>query len=168
MILRLRVCIAGGFIMLYNEIFDQIKVLKGKRLVQAGFAADMLCLLFGDVELPKNDIVDWQEVGEYALHVQCMWRFSKEDQIVLTFWDLYNASLKDDKEATHKIFVPLNEKMPLEVIDITLDEIGTLQIKFNSCITFDVFPDMVGKVEHWRLINFKTDKHLVVFTEEYM
>lgn len=149
-----------------NELFQQIKILKGLSVIQVGFAADMLCILFVNKETKKSFIGAWSEIGDYALHVQCMWRFSRDGEIILTYWDLYNASLKDDKETTKSIFVPLNENMPLEVIDISLYDIGTFQIKLDNNITFDVFPDLGGEVEHWRLINFKTDEHLVFYEEE--
>jgi hypothetical protein len=152
--------------MLYNQILNQVNELKENKLTGVGFVADMLCLSFGNLITRINIIGDLQTVGEFTLHVQCIWRFIKNGEIILTYRDLYNASINDDSEVTNKIFVPLIQKKPLEIIDITLDEIGTLQIKFNKDIIFDVFPDRRGKVEHWRFINNITHEHIVIFPEE--
>lgn len=135
-------------------------------MAKVGYAADMLCMLFGNIKIQKNVIGDWQTVGEYALHVQCVWRFSKNEQIILTYWDLYNASLDDDNTMSDSIFEALNVSMPLEVTDVALDYIGTLKIKLNNDIIFEAFPDRCGEIEHWRFINNETHEHIVFFDEK--
>ena len=64
-----------------QEVESVMSPLVGKPLWDAGRAADLLWLALG----PRQTIQDFRgkprEVGEYALHVQCAWRFVQGEKV---------------------------------------------------------------------------------------
>jgi len=105
----------GVSILLKNKQLDILNLLNHKNLSYIGYATDMLCLIFGNTTKKKNCLGDYQVVGEFAIHVQCTWRFIQEHRIIFTYWDLFEASIKDDKTVCKNIFLKFNENFPLQV-----------------------------------------------------
>jgi hypothetical protein len=65
-----------------DEIENELSVLVGLPLMDAGRAADLEWFHFGQ----PHTIVDRKgkpkEVGDYALHIQCGWRIVKDDRVI--------------------------------------------------------------------------------------
>ncbi len=126
-----------------------IEKLVNSNLVKLGRAVDMLWLSFG-----KSVIITThkgtRQVNEYALHVQCPWRFTKDNAIILGVKDIYDPldpaldldsewnwdefdrdiSKQSVFEANSKI---INEDLlPLTINQVIQTECGDLRIEFNK------------------------------------
>src|ERR1051326_4497947 len=88
-----------------QEVENVVAPLVGIALADAGRAADLMWLALGQ----RQTIPDFQgnprEVGAYALHVQCAWRFVQGETVVAGNRDLYHPrGYKDQKEEIPKGF----------------------------------------------------------------
>ena len=138
----------------------------------------MECLKFGHLlEITKAG--QQNQIGEFALHLQCPWRFTTETEILIGSLDLYepvyenadydehfdwdkpNGNLRDFK------LQQLIKTQNLTVISVVADGFGGFEVLFDNGIKLTVFP-AYSKVdqysEHWRfLTNKETNKnHFVV------
>jgi len=148
--------------------------LVGMPLWDAGRAADLLWLAFGH----RRTIQDFQgkprEVGEYALHVQCAWRFVQDetvlagnrdfyyprgykdpkDEIPRGFnWDVQGANRCD--EALAALFA--DGARQYVVMRVQPGQAGELALLLEGGLTLQIFPNdsLVG--EHWRLFRPGSD-----------
>jgi len=148
--------------------------LVGMPLWDAGRAADLLWLAFGQ----RRTIQDFQgkprEVGEYALHVQCAWRFVQDetvlagnrdlyyprgykdpnDEIPRGFnWDVQGANRCD--EALAALFA--DGARQYVVMRVQPGQAGELALLLEGGLTLQIFPNdsLVG--EHWRLFRPGSD-----------
>jgi hypothetical protein len=71
------------------EIESALAVLVGKPLWSCGRAADMATFAFGERKNAKTRKGDFRHVGEYALHLQCAWRITQGDKVVVGSMDVY-------------------------------------------------------------------------------
>ena len=142
----------------------------------------MECLKFGTFYRTNKDGKEYN-VGEFALHLQCPWRVTNENEIIVGNGDLYqkayetadydenqyyfefNANLRDVK--LDKL---INDKI-ITIISAKSDKFGGLEICFDNNINLSVFPDIASKAgnENWRLIDFRNtkSKHLESWTTGY-
>jgi hypothetical protein len=154
--------------------------LENSDLVDIGRAADMLWLCFRRpilITAPTGT----KEVSEYALHIQCPWRFIKDDALILGARDIYdpdNTAYDSDPEwnwdefdrdiSEQSVFFVNAMKMkehllPLNVKNIILNGRGDLKIEFNKNVVFELFITGLRRYEYWRFIDFNRDSHFVVF-----
>jgi hypothetical protein len=161
---------------LTDKINNILRDLIGLPLNPTTRAANMQMFSFGAIinitlTSPKKGPIS-KSVGEFALHLQCPWRLTNENEIIVGSGDLYqqadeiaeydenynyyelNANLRDVK--LDKL---INENK-LSVISINADKFGGLEICFDNNIKLNVFPDLASKAdnEYWRLIDFKNEK----------
>ena len=88
-----------------QQVESVIAPLVGMPLWDAGRAADLLWLAFGQRQTIKDFRGKPREAGEYALHVQCAWRFVLGEKVVAGNRDLYYPrGYKDPKEEIPKGF----------------------------------------------------------------
>jgi hypothetical protein len=150
-------------------------------------AANMQMFSFGaiiniNLNSPKKGLIS-KSVGEFALHLQCPWRLTNENEIIVGNGDLYqqadekadydenydyltfNANLRDVK------LDKLIKDKTIKIISAKADKFGGLEICFDNNITLTVFPDLASKAdnENWRLIDFRSgkSKHLESWTTGY-
>lgn len=142
----------------------------------------MECLKFGTFYRTEKDGTK-NNIGEFALHLTCPWRFTNETQIIVGRDDLYqqadetsdydenydyyefNANLRDVK------LDKLIKENKLSVISVNADKFGGLEIFFDKNIKLTVFPELASKAdnEYWRLIDFRNEKskHLESWSTGY-
>ena len=165
-----------------NNINKIVSDLIGLPLTRTTRAANMECLKFGTVYRTDKDGKE-NNVGEFALHLQCPWRLTNENEIIVGNGDLYqqaeetaeynenydyfefNANLRDVK------LDKLIKDKTITIISAQADKFGGLEICFDNNITLTVFPDITSKAdnENWRLIDFRNEnsKHLESWTTGY-
>jgi hypothetical protein len=142
----------------------------------------MECLKFGTVHRTDKEGKTYN-IGEFALDLQCQWRLTNEDEIIVGSEDLYepavgttatdedfnweefNANLRDIK--LNKL-ISENE---LSIVSAVVDKFGGLEIQLGNNIKLAVFPTISSKteIEYWRLIDFRNEKskHLVSWSTGY-
>ena len=160
-----------------NEHLQQLIAL---HLTRTTRAANMECFKFGhllNADKGSNQI----DIGEFGLHLQCPWRLTNENQILVADSDLYeqpdeNAGYDEDfewdKTMANLRDIKLDRILKTEkliVSTVVSDNFGGFEIIFNDNIKLTVFPNRSSKAygnEFWRLLdNRPTSKsHFVVTT----
>ena len=159
------------------------KKLVGKNFTYLYRAADMLCLRIGDTIIIDALEGGKEESPEYRIHFQCQWRFVKEGKILLASHDIYNPyddSLEYDENWDWGIFGRekaqssvfdvrseefINEFLPLRIGKIYFIDIYDLHIDFDKGVHFDTFITCSTKREYYRILDFHTGRHTVIFDE---
>jgi hypothetical protein len=138
----------------------------GLPLTRTTRAANMECLKFGTLYLKDREGQTWN-YGEFGLHIQCPWRLTNDQEIIVGSndlyeqadetadydenfnWEEYNANLRDVKLDQ---FISDNKHIVKSAI---ADKFGGLQIVFDSNVVLTVFPVIASKAdnEYWRLID---------------
>lgn len=164
--------------------FNIKSILENSNLVDLGRAADLLWLSFGRPVIITT-LKGTREVTEYALHLQCPWRFIKDNKIILGSSDIYepnNSAYDHDPEwnwdeferdiSEQSVFCVNSMKikedlLPLTVKNVISHEGGDLKIEFNKNVVFEVFINGLKRIEYWRFIDFKKESyaHYVVFDD---
>jgi hypothetical protein len=155
--------------------------LAGLSLWDAGRAADLLWLAFGQRQTIKDFRGKPREVGEYALHVQCAWRFvhgekvlvgnrdlyyprgykNPKDEIPGGFnWDVQGANRCDEVLAT--LFA--GEANQFVVQRVVAGQAGELALLLESGLTMQILPNDSLEGEHWRLFRPGSDERHTVYT----
>jgi hypothetical protein len=162
-----------------TETINQILLaLVGLPLTWTSRAANMECLKFGTLfQTDKNG--ETFNGGELGLHLQCPWRLTDENGIIVGNGDLYeqadetapddenfdwekpNSNLRDVKLRS---FISDASNI---VKSATADKFGGLQISFENNCVLTAFPNSASKNEYneyWRLLDFRGEgksKHYV-------
>lgn len=119
------------------------------------------------------------QIGGFSIHLQCPWRITKNDIIIVGSDDVYeqpdeNAEYDEnfdwDVQGGNLRDVKLQEFLQSEkltVQSVTTDNFGGFELIFNNDIKLTVFPASSNKdfySEHWRLLNNKDKNanHFVV------
>jgi hypothetical protein len=150
-------------------------------LWDAGRAADLLWLAFGQRRTIQDFRGESREVGEYALHVQCAWRFVQGEKVVVGNRDLYYPrGYTDPKQEIPKEFnwdvqganrcdevlagLFAGGAKQFVVLRVQAGQAGELALLLESGLTLQVFPNdsLVG--EHWRLFTPGSDAPHWVYT----
>jgi hypothetical protein len=161
-----------------KQIETATKVLIGEPLWGCTRAADMACFQFGQRRKAMGQNGREKEVGDHALHVQCPWRITQGDQVVVGRQDLYypaeyaeDNSLPTDFDWDHdpnrhdKLLASLfgNEAQGFVVQQIEVGTAGSFRIILRSGFSLEVFPSDSLRGEHWRLFEPDKDRpHFVV------
>ena len=164
-----------------QEIESVMSPLMGLPLWDAGRAADLLWLAFGQ----RRTIPDFQgkpkEVGEYALHVQCAWRFVQGEKVLVGNRDLYYPrGYRDTKEEIPKefnwdvqganrcdemlavLFAGGAKQYVIQRVEV--GQAGELALLMESGLTLQIFPNDSLEGEHWRIFRPGSDERHSVFT----
>lgn len=151
---------------------DTLSVLTEQPMIQIGRASDMLWVHFGKLIEVKNYRGIYHEKGEYSLHIQCPWRFTQNDNLILGSndfyipinnggndefqWDIWGGNMFDIKAEKLK-----KEVLPNIVKKIEVDVIGSINIYLEKGFVVQVFPVDSNIQENWRFINNLTGEHIV-------
>lgn len=161
------------------SIRSQIGKLIGLNLRYAGRASNLFWLGFGEM-ISVTRRGKTEELAEYALDIQCSWRITKDNKILVGSRDFYSprTGLDDENEYFEwdvqgnnrfderiEFFVEgINEHTIVERVDS--DEVGGLKIFLSQGYLVEGFPDTSEDDEYsefWRLFNRKEDSpHFVV------
>ncbi|HEV8181890.1 MAG TPA: hypothetical protein VGQ61_05925 [Candidatus Angelobacter sp.] len=164
-----------------RQVESVMAPLAGMPLWDAGRAADLLWLALG----PRQTIKDFRgkprEVGEYALHVQCAWRFVQGETVVAGNRDLYYPrGYKDPKDEIPKEFnwdvqganrcdevlaeLFAGGAKQYVVVRIQPGHAGELALLLEGDLTLQIFPNDSLEGEHWRLFRPGSDAPHWVYT----
>jgi hypothetical protein len=164
-----------------DAVLERLTPLVGLRLAIARRAADMRNFQFGEARALKGGTV-----GEFALHVQCPWRFEGPDGILTGLSDLWeppgasddvdwdswhydrNENLQDRQlgtllgsyDSSTRSFVNQTEYLVVE--EVSADNCGGATIRLSGGYRLVLFP-AGSRGEDWRLFRAGTDEpHFVV------
>ncbi|HLK07041.1 MAG TPA: hypothetical protein VKV30_03840 [Candidatus Angelobacter sp.] len=154
--------------------------LVGQPLWDAGRAADLMWLAFGQRQIIKDFRGEPREVGEYALHVQCAWRFVQDEKVVVGNRDLYYPrGYRDAKEEIPRGFnwdvqgANRCDELLAELFAgganqfvvqrVEAGQAEELALMLEGGLTLQIFPNDSLEGEHWRLFRPGTDEQHCVF-----
>ena len=162
-----------------------------ERVVGAPFhslsrAVDMLCLNLGaeverHFELPKPDGRD-RRVPSWSIHLQTPWRFVHSGRTALASGDMYAPFAPDqvgegweydlagrpavESSRFDVLSAGLSRRMAGSTVTACLvSPLGDLELEFSNGVRFEAFTADSLKCEGWRLVDYLTDEHLVIFDE---
>ncbi|MCC3868989.1 hypothetical protein [Terrisporobacter mayombei] len=150
------------------------KYLENNVMDGMGRCSDMIWISFGKELLVRNYRNEEVKKSEYALHIQCPFRISRNNKILLSNYDIYTlieGSINDDWDVignnrydkiVNGILLPM---LPLKVNKVNYSEIGDIEILLEDNIVINIFVNSSDLVEEWRFINNHTGNHYV-FREE--
>jgi hypothetical protein len=156
-----------------EEIEKVLSILVGQPFWKARRAVNMAMFDFGERHLSTNRKGQQIEYGEYVLHIQCDWRFTQLDQIVVGSDDMYyppdgsfefpqglewDTDMGNLHDVRMKSFMAEHEDMPLAVVSIEVRSAGFVSIFLTENYVLDIFPANSSSgyqdhVEHWRFIS---------------
>jgi hypothetical protein len=153
-----------------------IRDLIGQTLTETSRASNMECLKFG-IKLREDRNGKKFNVGLFAIHLQCPWRITKENKILIGSADLFEPSNPKTKNFNWETKNLRDKKLSLlitqniSIIEIRIDQFGGFGLEFNDGTKMSVFPDCTAKDnrEYWRIIdNRKTKtKHFVSWSDGF-
>lgn len=162
-----------------EEIKSVLCKLVGLKLQYAGRASNLFWLGFGDLVLITRR-KGTEELAEYALHIECSWRITKENKIIVSSRDFYYPRAHWDEDSDDfdwdvqgnnrfdekiKFFIE-DGKGNLIVEGIDSDVIGGFKVFLSDKSVLEVFPDHSRDDEYsefWRFLNMKEGSpHFVV------
>lgn len=147
-----------------SEVERALQPLAGKRLWRCTRAASMACFDLGASRKVKAFVGGAKDVGEFALHVQCPWRITHEDRIVVASEDVYypaghrsgdqlpaefdweHVSNLRDKRLSE--LFERNESLIVEQMQV--GSAGAVSICLSGGFVMEIFP-VDANVESWRL-----------------
>lgn len=159
-----------------DNIENNLALLKGQPLVDIGRSGNLLWLGFGKRIKVRYNNGKTALKNYYSLDIQCSWRITFADKIVIADkdiylpkdgiyiedfdWDVYGANLFDKKAEKFK----KNFDSGMRIADIQADNMGGAKLSFDTGHDFEIFPNDSLNEEYWRLIIFDNpSKHFVVF-----
>src|ERR1044071_7575269 len=164
-----------------QQVESVMAPLIGMPLWDAGRAADLLWLAFGQRQTIQDFRGEHREGGEFALHVQCAWRFvqdakglvgnsglyysrghrdAKEETPKGFDWDVQGANRCDEVLAT--LFAGGAKQFVVERVEV--GQAGELALLLEGGLTLQIFPNDSLDGEHWRLFRPGSDAPHSVFT----
>jgi|SRR6478735_303055 len=162
-----------------EAIRSQIGKLIGLNLRYTGRASNLFWLGFGEM-ISVTRRGKTEELAEYALDIQCSWRITKDNKILVgsrdfysprTGWNEENDDFDWDVQGNNRFderiesFIE-NAKEHVTVERVEPDEIGGLKIFLSQGYLLEVFPDTSEDDEYsefWRFFNRRENSpHFVV------
>ena len=156
---------------------EVISVLSGLRLRKIHRWADILVVNFGELREVPSRRGRTSEVGDWALHIQTSWRFTRANRILLGVLDFYayaeDGSDYDWDRAGESRFDRIAEGLnrswrdaDIRVRHVACDEVGSITLHLDTELHFAVFPNFSSDYpdrEYWRLLQPATDhpQHIV-------
>lgn len=162
-----------------EKVQTELGKLIGLKLRYAGRASNLFWLGFGDMVLVKRR-KGTEQLAEYSLHIQCAWRITKGNKILVASRDFYypNSNWDDENgdfdwdvqgnnrfdEKTKHLIEEVKGKLIVERVDS--DDIGGFKVHLSDKYVLEAFPDNSDEdeySEYWRFFNMKDDSlHFVV------
>lgn len=158
--------------MLNNNILN----IKNKRIRYIGRAAAMCWIGFGQDVLTLNRKGE-RLVAEYALHIQCSFRISHNNSILLTNLDMFEPNEKvidlenfdwdiqgnNTFDICSKALTELFENNQIVVKDVNVSKIGDLTITLSNNYVIEVFINANFDDEAWRFfLSGSDEEHFVI------
>ncbi|WP_227936450.1 hypothetical protein [Alkalihalobacillus deserti] len=155
-----------------------ISELVGLKLQDAGRSSNLFSLGFGEItQIVRRG--ETQELAEYALHIQCSWRITLNNKIVVASRDFYSPSsewngdienfywdIQGKNRFDERIKTFIKNKGEIKVQKIDSDDLGGLKVFLSHGYSLEAFPDSSEddeQSEHWRFLNRKDNSpHFVV------
>lgn len=162
-----------------DKINSQLGGLVGKKLPSAGRASNLFWIGFGEmITITRRGKTE--QTAEYFLHIQCSWRITQQNKILIASRDFYTPSsqyIEVDEdfdwdiegnnrfdERIKSFIQDTKDRLIVERIDS--DEIGGLKVFLSESHVLEVFPDSSEDDEYsefWRFFTRKDDSpHFVV------
>jgi hypothetical protein len=155
---------------LVKQIDRCLGVLQGLPLWASNRACDLQSFQFGAQCVLPDRRGGTREVGEFALHIQCAWRISSSNGIIVgsndryyprtdaetveSFeWDILGNNLCDERVDAFII-----DHCPLIVKSICSNNFGGFTLSFEEKFYLEVFPDDSRQDEYWRLFMPDSDQ----------
>jgi hypothetical protein len=85
-----------------NKVEEALGVLVGLPLWALGRSVDLAWFEFGSKRIAKGWKGLEKEVGDYALHVQCAWRITLQEKIVIGHGDIFCTPQETDEPSTSR------------------------------------------------------------------
>jgi len=164
-----------------QQVESVMAPLIGMPLWDAGRAADLLWLAFGQHRTIQDFRGERREVGEFALHVQCAWRFVQDEKVVVGNRDLYYPrGYRDPKDEIPKgfdwdvqganrcdeglaeLFARGTKQFVVERVEA--GQAGELALLLEGGLILQIFPNDSLDGEHWRLFRPGSDAPHSVYT----
>lgn len=158
-----------------EEIQQALSVLVGLPLWSSGRAADLEWFEFGQRRTVTGFRGETKEVGEYALHVQCAWRITRDDEVIIGSRDLYfppaetdDEPMADGEHKPNRLDVRIaelfqNEMRQFVVREVRVHNAGSFTLVLNDGYALDVVPHDSLSHEHWRFFRpYVEGPHFVV------
>jgi hypothetical protein len=152
-----------------------LAVLIGLPLRTIGRAGNLLWLGLGEWREVPDHRGGARSVGQWAIHIQCDWGFSKSGSPIVSSadyyvnfngsdlgdnWDVIGANRFDKRAAQLRAAF---EVIPPRVVSIECDSVGGFSMHFDDISQLDVNPSEEISEEFWRLFEPGTDgPHFVV------
>jgi hypothetical protein len=162
------------------KIHNALLPLAGLPLWDVGRATDLTWLQFGQRRMVKDFRGEAKEVGEYALHLQCVWRLVQGEQVIIGQRDLYYpatpgrtspevpAGFNWDVQGANRLDYLLDEFFHRSNQQLIVEhtEVGcaaAFAIFFRDNFVLEIFPNDSFDEEHWRLFRpYLNEPHFVV------
>ena len=131
---------------------DRMNRLVGKALWRCTRAADLVAFQFGERRETRNAFGTPALVGEYALHVQCAWRITRDDQVLVGNVVYYSTPIGTESdlnrfdwdhmanrrdELIRELFI--GERTEFPIIRVDVGQAYNLRIITES-ICLEIFP----------------------------
>ncbi len=145
-------------------------LLVGLPLWDAGRAADLAWFIFGARKMMQDYRGNPREVGEYSLHVQCAWRITRGEKVLIGSrdlyypagytgrdeeippgfnWDVQGANRLD--ELVSALFRDRHAGFLVQRIEV--GNAGAISLRLEDDMSLEIFPHDSSEGEHWRLFS---------------
>jgi len=160
-----------------KAVMEELKKIVGLPLITAGRACDLIWFGFGRmIKMEDERRGGFREAAEYSLHVQCAWRLTDFEKIIVGSsdryipnsesnynddfdWDVQGASRCD--EQLKAVFSGFENGFIVK--DVASDIFGGIKICLTEDLLLEIFPDNSTEDEAWRFFRGGWDApHLVV------
>ncbi|MFL6072077.1 MAG: hypothetical protein ACJ73S_01520 [Mycobacteriales bacterium] len=151
-----------------EEVSPLLDRLIGTPFTGIGRALDMAILAFGrDLSSPDEVNGDYKVSSEYALHVQCPFRLSRRDSVLLGSEDLRRETTRSSDTEYRVIYDRRSEALDqilstraVLVETVNVNELGDLCLELSQDLEIRVFPARTYKLEAWRFV-IRGAEHIV-------
>jgi hypothetical protein len=158
-----------------NEVEQALGPLVSLPLWALGRSVDLAWFEFGSRRSVKGSKGIEKEVGDYALHVQCAWRITHSEKVIIGCGDIFSVPQESTEPIPgdfdwqkgnrfDRIAADLlqNESLTLVVLSVNASDAGSFSIGLQDGYNLEVFPDHSESGEHWRFFKpYTAEPHFV-------
>lgn len=156
-----------------DNIKNDLEMLKGKKLSYIGRSCELIQIGFGEMRTEISLTQKKKRISQYALHIQCPFRITKNDKILFGYSDLFissddlNPIVDLDKQNSTKFDFKANENnlnlMNQTVLDVKVTQFGDIIITLDDIIISTFICETSGG-EAWRFFETRKNKEHIVAT----